>query len=252
MENKVVLITGGTGKLGRLFVKHFADRGYKVIFTSRHRTKIDKLCEELKHLKSKLFGIEVDFLERNFTEKIISFIEEFKIFPEVLINNARNLENLKLETAVPERKQWLNEFLIDVVAPYEISIALAYHPNSKLKNIVNISSIYGVVAANPNLYENPQLESPIHYSVAKSALIHLTKELAVRLADKGIRVNCVSYGGVEGRVDEGFQKRYSNFCPSGRMLSESEVVGAVEFLVSDGASGITGHNLIVDGGWTIW
>ena len=92
----------------------------------------------------------------------------------------------------------------------------------------------------------------MNYGVTKAALIHLTKELAVRLAPRGISVNAVSYGGVEGRVDGGFRERYGRLCPTGRMLDDSQVFGAVKFLCSSDSSGMTGHNLIVDGGWTIW
>ena len=124
--------------------------------------------------------------------------------------------------------------------------------NSKLKNIINVSSIYGMVAPTPGIYKDFEKESPINYGVAKAALIQLTRELAVRLADKNIRVNSISYGGVEGRADKNFKKRYGQFCPDGRMLRRDEVYGAISFLLSEASSGMTGHNLVVDGGWTIW
>jgi NAD(P)-dependent dehydrogenase (short-subunit alcohol dehydrogenase family) len=79
----------------------------------------------------------------------------------------------------------------------------------------------------------------------------LTKELAVRLAGRHIRVNAISFGGVEGRVNEAFKARYAQFCPLGRMLNDNDLAGPVEFLATPASSGVTGHNLVVDGGWTI-
>ncbi len=79
-----------------------------------------------------------------------------------------------------------------------------------------------------------------------------TKNLAVQLAKLNIRVNSISYGGVEGRASKEFKERYARLCPIARMLKIKEVVGAVEFLATDMSSGMIGHNLIIDGGWTIW
>src|SRR5690606_31612798 len=151
-----------------------------------------------------------------------------------------------------DRREFQAEYLMDVVVPYELSMALFNSQPENLKTITNIGSQYGVVAANPHLYEDFLRQSPIQYGVAKAALAHLTKELAVRLADKDIRVNCIAYGGVEGRVDAEFRKRYANLTPSRRMLSESELVGPLEALIQNGSSAITGQTLIADGGWSLW
>ena len=256
MDNfRTVFITGGTGKIGSQLVKHFLCKDFNVIFTSRSGENIKTMLEKFRthSHQNQLYGLAVDITEENSSIQILDFLSKNKIWPNSLINNARNVDYLKLQdNFMPSRASWMGEFLLDVVVPCELSMALAYHKDSELKSIINIASIYGVVPPNPTLYENPERESPINYSVAKSALIHLTKELAIRLADKKIRVNAISYGGVEGRVSEEFKKRYARLCPMGRMLKEEEVVGAVYFLVSEMSAGITGHNLVVDGGWTVW
>ena len=144
------------------------------------------------------------------------------------------------------------ELLMDVVIPYELTMALSLQTGSKLASVVNIGSQYGVVTPNLKLYTDPLKESPLHYGVAKAGLGHLTKELAVRLAANDIRVNCVAFGGVEGRVDDDFKKRYSELCPMGRMLNESDLFRPVDMLLSPETSAITGHTLVVDGGWSIW
>ena len=88
--------------------------------------------------------------------------------------------------------------------------------------------------------------------VAKAALSHLTKELAIRFASKGIQVNCVAYGGVEGRVDAEFKDRYSKMVPMGRMLLEDEITWPLDALLSEKSRPMTGQTLNFDGGWTIW
>lgn len=254
-NEKSILITGGTGKIGSVLVKHFLKKGFIVFFTSRSNQNIEKVYKLLEDFFSqeKLFGICVDLEKENFTDKITSFLIKKGIWPRYLINNARNREYTKIKKGhfLP-RKKWRGELLMDVIVPYELSVALVNHEKSSTENIINIASMYGVVAANPNLYENPELESPINYSVAKAALIHLTKELAIRFASKGVRVNSISYGGVEGRVTKEFKQRYAKLCPLGRMLKEDEVIGAADFLASDKSVGMTGHNLVIDGGWSVW
>ncbi len=257
LKNKpsTILLTGATGKLGTIFLSNLLENGHQVIITSRKTNKLAPILKTFtKYTKAKkLLGLAVDLTAPNASAHLIAFFTKQKCWPHTIINNARSIDHLKMgRHGMPTRKDWLGEFLLDVVVPFELSMNVVLHKNSKLKNIINIASMYGVVAANPKLYDDPEQDSPIQYSVAKAALIHLTKELAVRLAPKGIRVNCISYGGVEGRNDSKFLKRYSQLCPIGRMLKDDDVYGAIEFLDSEKSQGVTGHNLIVDGGWSIW
>lgn len=253
MDSKSIFITGGTGKVGTQLVHHFLEKGYKVIFTSRSSEKIKLLtnnCEKFG-VNNNLFSILVDLESKEGIKTIINWMQTHNYWPHTIINNARNIDYLKMDNGEVNRDDWLGELTMDVIIPYELSIALAKNKSSNLENIINISSMYGVVPANPNLYEDFQNQSPIHYGVSKAALIHLTKELSIRLAPH-IRVNTVSYGGIEGRVDDSFKNRYAKLCPMGRMLDEHEVVGAADFLASKSSSGMTGQNLIVDGGWSVW
>ena len=112
--------------------------------------------------------------------------------------------------------------------------------------------MYGSVAANPALYEGDSAQSPIQYGLAKAGLHHLTKELSVRFAKDNIRVNCIAFGGVEGRSHSDFKSRYAMLSPMGRMLREEEVIGPLEFLITTASSSITGHTIAADGGWTVW
>jgi NAD(P)-dependent dehydrogenase (short-subunit alcohol dehydrogenase family) len=148
-----------------------------------------------------------------------------------------------------KKENWLNEYNLDVAVSYELSMILA--KKMPLEKIINISSIYGVSAFNPYLYDG-EFRPPLQYACAKAALIQLTKCMAVMFANKDIQVNCVSFGGIEGRVDKEFAIRYARLCPQGRMMKENEVVGVVDFLISSNSAYITGQNIVVDGGWTLW
>jgi len=252
ISDRVIFITGGTGKIGQILIEHFLNKGDTVATTSRSQESFFAL--QKKHDKNaKLIGIMADFTQPDSISHIIEFLNQRKINPECLINNARNIDFLNIaNTGIIERKNFIGELLVDVIAPYELTMALAMSSHKFLKRVINISSQYGLVAANPNLYDDHVLQSPLHYSVAKSAVIQLTRELAVRLAKFEIQVNCVAFGGIEGRVSKEFQQRYSKLCPMGRMLKDEEVIGAIDMLSSDACSGMTGHTLVVDGGWSIW
>ena len=250
---KTIVLTGVTGLIGRVLLKHFVDSGDVVIGIGRSSEALDKLAHELGNASNQFHYVIADLSTKNACDQIKGSLLSADLWPDCLINNARDASYLRLSASgTVARDDFMGELLMDVVVPYELTISLAMQPNSNLKSVVNIGSQYGVVAPNLNLYTNPVTDSPLHYGVAKAGLGHLTNELAIRLANRGIRVNCVAFGGVEGRVDEDFKARYSLLCPMGRMLSQSELSGPVDLLLSSGSSAITGHTLIVDGGWSLW
>lgn len=252
MTPQTILITGGTGKFGRNFVSHFSKKNWTVLFTSTSEERVDELLASLGE-PSNVFGFVSNLMEPTSIEELTSQVNNKEFCVNHIVNNARSLKFLKADQkGQTGRDDFLQEYLLDVVVPYELSMAFYKNNPLDLKTIINISSQYGVVAANPNLYDDYLTQSPIQYSVAKAALGHLTKELAVRFAINDIRVNCIAYGGVDGRVDDEFKKRYARLTPSARMLSEQELVGPLEFLVSDQSSSMNGHTLVADGGWSIW
>lgn len=118
--------------------------------------------------------------------------------------------------------------------------------------VVNFSSTYGNVSANPNIYGDSGINSPVAYATSKGGIIQLTRYMAVHLAKHKIRVNCLSPGGVLNNQTEEFISNYSNLTPLSRMSQASEYVAAVVFMLGPGASYMTGSNMIVDGGWTAW
>lgn len=253
MNPRTILITGGSGKFGQTLVKHFLATGDRVIATCLTDASLEKLHSTHIGVGDRFVGLKADLTEKDAAALLRQRLDSLNLQPDGLVNNARSVAFLKIgEDGLVCRENFVNEYLLDVVVPYELTMAIAQQSGSKLRRVLNIGSQYGTVAANPNLYTDPVKQSPLHYGVAKAALAHLTKELAVRLAGRGVQVNCVAFGGVEGRVDEAFKQRYAQLCPMGRMLKDDEVVGPVEMLLSDKSSGITGHILAVDGGWGIW
>jgi NAD(P)-dependent dehydrogenase (short-subunit alcohol dehydrogenase family) len=248
------LITGSTGKFGRVLVADRLKRGDIVIAVASRSETLAALADRYAEAATnrRLVTVPCDLTALDAAQDIVEFCRREGVLPERVVNNARNLSYLKTsEDGRIRRADFLGELTLDVVSPCELTLALAVMPQSTLKRVVNIGSQYGVVAPNRALYNDMAREIPIHYGVAKAALIQLSRELAVRLAPR-VQVNCISFGGVEGRADAAFQQRYAKLAPAGRMLREDEIVGPVEFLLSDSSSGMTGHNLVVDGGWTTW
>jgi len=118
-------------------------------------------------------------------------------------------------------------------------------------SVVLLSSIYGMVGPDMRLYEGTGMANPLAYGASKAGLEQLARSLATQLAPH-VRVNTVSPGGVERGQPESFQKRYCDRVPLGRMATEEDIKGAIAYLASDLSSYVTGHNLVVDGGWTAW
>ena len=119
-------------------------------------------------------------------------------------------------------------------------------------NIINIASLYGVVSPNHRMYPDTGIYQPVAYSVSKAGVIPLTRYLATLWAEKGVRVNSITPGGVYNQHNEIFMTRFSSLNPLGRMAEDWEMQGALIYLASDASSYCIGHNLVVDGGWTAW
>ena len=117
--------------------------------------------------------------------------------------------------------------------------------------VVVFGSIYGVVGPDPGLYDGTAMANPTAYGASKGGLLQLVRYLATTLAPR-VRVNAISPGGVERGQPAAFRERYHARTPLGRMATEEDVKGAVAFLASDLSAYVTGHNLVVDGGWTAW
>ena len=119
-------------------------------------------------------------------------------------------------------------------------------------SIINIASLYGVVSPNHNMYPGTGIVQPVAYTVSKHGVIGLTKYVSTWFAKSGIRVNSITPGGIYDGHDGLFLERFKNLNPIGKMSDKSELQGGIVFLASDSSSHVIGHNLIIDGGWTVW
>jgi len=250
---KTVLITGATGKLGRAIARYLAPLGWDLVLTSRKAERCESLAEELRVHSGVVHAVALDLLIEKSVDTLAARVAAMGGRVTHVVSNARSLDTLAVgEDGLSQVQPLMDEFAIDVVAPYRMLMSIAHDPRHALQAVVTIGSQYGEVAPNSALYDGDLSRSPVQYGIAKAALHHMTRELAVRLAPQ-VRVNCVAYGGFAGRTDVEFQNRYARLSPLGRMLTDDDAGGPVAFLLDDAAAAaVTGHVLVADGGWSVW
>lgn len=241
-----ILITGGTGLVGIELLKHLKNDNHNLVITSRNVNKTKELLRE--HGLEDISIIFVDLMSENATENIISNLKENI---DVVIHNARSVEYLIIKNGTISSRDFQSELYMAVVFPYLLLEGLL-KSSQPIKDIIFINSIYGVVAPNKGLYDDLNNESAINYGVSKAAQIHLSKELAVRYSDFGIRSNCISFGGIKGRASQDFMKKYDKLTPLKGMLALQDLYPPIKFLLDNNDLPITGENIKIDGGWTIW
>lgn len=236
---KTVLLTGSSGELGRFVSGRLRDDGFRVVEVMRQ-----------KHLgiseKPAIDVIQADLLVAGGTENVVRSLELISQDLYAFVHLARDKKNLVGPNAGP--REWLKEYELSVVAPFRLSNHLS--ARFGVQRVVLASSIYGMVAQQPRIYNDSLALNP-HYGAAKAATIQVVKDLAIALAPR-CQVNSISWGGIDVGKSQDPYIRYSVENPSARMITLDEASGAISFLLSPNASGISGHNLVVDGGWTAW
>jgi NAD(P)-dependent dehydrogenase (short-subunit alcohol dehydrogenase family) len=264
VKNKIVILTGGLGQLGRQFTKELVGRGARVaILDLCVNEKISKECGRQRKKGPVLF-IQTDVTKKASVESALAQVQNKWGFPDALINNAAidsppdapAEENGPFET-YPE-KSWDKVMEVNLKGVFICSqIVGRQMAIAGRGSIINICSIYGLVSPDQRIYEYRQKGSapffkPVAYSASKSALLNITRYLATYWGKKKIRVNTLTLGGVFNNQDLEFLKGYCSRVPAGRMANDNEYNGAIIFLISDASSYMTGSNLIIDGGWTAW
>jgi NAD(P)-dependent dehydrogenase (short-subunit alcohol dehydrogenase family) len=260
VKNKKILITGATGILGSVYAEGFSQHGADVAVVDLD----EKLCLKKARELSKKYGTSALGIGCDITNKEAVNAAVQKVMSEygridVLVNNAAaKSENFFAPFEEFPTADWDHVMGVNVNGIFLCCQAVAGEMEKrKSGSIINISSIYGIVAPDQRIYEGSFYEgkginTPLIYSTSKSAVVGLTRYLATYLAPYTIRVNAVTPGGVFSGQNDTFVKRYSERCPLGRMAKPEEIFSAVFFLATDASSYITGHNLVVDGGWSVW
>ncbi|MFZ2784336.1 MAG: SDR family oxidoreductase [Sediminibacterium sp.] len=242
LRDKIIIVTGGNGLLGKDLVKYLLDSGAKVVNAE---------LEVLEDIDDDL--ISCDVTSKNSVKRLIEIVLDKYGHIDGLVNNAypRTLDwGNKFEDILLE--SWKSNVDMQLNSAFYIS-QLVLEVMKKFKNgsIVNIASIYGVVGNDFTIYDNTDgMTSPAAYSAIKGGIINLTRYLASYYGEYGIRVNCVSPGGIFNHQNPQFIKQFEKKVPLKRMAKPSDISPSIGFLLSDEATYITGHNLIVDGGWT--
>ena len=240
LQNKVIIVTGGSGLIGREIIKDITSKGGIAINVDigvetdlEKRTVYgditsEESIKETIKLVYKKFG-KIDGLVNNAYPRTADWGD---IFEDVSFSSWKKNVDMQMNSVF---------LFIQKIAPFLIK--------SK-GSVVNIASIYGVVGNDMSLYENTKIKTAPAYCAIKGGIINFTRYMASYYGKKGVRFNCVSPGGIFDNQDPIFVKNYEDKVPMARMGNPDDIAPSVAFLLSDDSKYITGQNIIVDGGWT--
>ena len=268
LKDKVIVVTGASGLLGKMHVEAIASQGGIPVIVDINK---DGLNEVYSYILSE-YSIEC-FIEivdiTNEGELLSSSLRIIEKYGKIdgLVNNAARNPSISKDQKINfnrlesfDRKVWDLDLSVGVTGSflcikyygYQISL------NENGGSIVNISSDLGIIAPDQRIYEQEGLDKdkqpvkPVSYSVAKSALLGLSRYVATYWAIENVRSNCLLPGGVQTDQDDVFINKLTNLIPLKRMAKNNEYQAAVIFLLSDASSYMTGTNLIMDGGRSTW
>jgi NAD(P)-dependent dehydrogenase (short-subunit alcohol dehydrogenase family) len=255
LNGKVVVITGGAGLLGKEFVKAVVENsGTAIIADINEQIGI----EAKQELSKELDTVNIEFVKLDITSKksiseaIESINYEYKKI-DALVNNAypRNKSYGKHFFDV-EFDDFCDNVNMNLGGYFLTSQQFAlYFKKQGYGNIINISSIYGVVAPKFEIYDGTTMTVPVEYAAIKSALVHLTKYMASYLKSMSIRINAISPGGIFDGQPESFLNNYKKQCLNKGMLDKSDLVGSLVYLLSDMSKYVNGQNIVVDDGFCL-
>lgn len=254
LNGKVVVVTGGGGFLGRSFSEAICAAGGTVIIAEKNAAEGKPVAADLyKRFDGRAIFIQTDITSDASLQALIESVHNEFGYIDALVNNAypRNKNYGR-----PFEEVTYTDFVDNVgmhVGGYFLTSKhfLNYFASRKQGNIINLASIYGVIAPRFEIYEGLNKTMPVEYAVIKSSVIHLTKYITRYYKGKNIRCNCISPGGIRNQEPEEFVQRYNTYSNNKGMLAPKDLSGALVFLLSDASAFVNGQNLVVDDGWSL-
>jgi NAD(P)-dependent dehydrogenase (short-subunit alcohol dehydrogenase family) len=258
LNNEVVIITGASGQMGLHYVKLFLNQNSKVFAIDLADSYVDKKVNE----NTNFLYFKCDVTNPENLILALDFCKNYLGSPTALINNAA-IDSPPSSSGL--NTGYLNDYPKETWEKVlDVNISGTFYPcqifgsemeKNKYGTIINISSIYGLVSPDQSIYDYKRKNGevffkPIAYSASKSAIMNLTRYLAVYWAKVNVRVNTLVLSGIYNNQEKEFLDSYNKRIPIGRMASPEDFDGALVFLVSKSSAYMTGTNLIIDGGWT--
>ncbi|HTV22134.1 MAG TPA: SDR family oxidoreductase [Polyangiaceae bacterium] len=264
LTGKVAVVTGALGLLGKEHCRGLARAGAYVVATDLDAARLTAFADELRaeHGRDAL-GMAADVTEERSLDQLRAAVLGRFDRIDVLVNNAAIDDKFSRDDVGQSRFEEypIERFRRVIDANVTGVFACCQRLGSAMAergggSIVNVASTYGIVAPNQDLYRAPDGSQSFYkgaaYPTSKAAVLQLTRFLAAYWGERGVRVNALSPGGVDNGQDAHFRSRYAERTPLGRMARATDYVGALVFLASDASTYMTGANLVVDGGFTIW
>jgi len=255
LKDKIVVITGGAGLIGKEFVKSIIEEGgIAVIADIDKKRGIEATKAAEKYSKSKnVFFVNLDITSKNSIKECIALVHKKYGKIDALVNNAyprnKNYGKHFFDIEYDDFVYNLGSNLGGCVIPSQLFAM--FFQNQGYGNIINISSIYGLIAPKFEIYQNTTISMPAEYAATKSGLIHLTKYMAKYFKGMNIRVNVISPGGIEDGQPEVFLRNYNTKCSTKGMLDKTDLNGTLVYLLSDMSKYVNGQNIVVDDGFSL-
>lgn len=259
LKGRRALITGAAGHIGLAVSETLLELGAAVFLTDIEMEALAKRADDLSSLhgagriRSRPYDLTDEFAVRQMVDQAISQLSGL----DILVHCAAFVgTNRAAGWAVPFEDQtvaaWDDAMRVNITSAFVmLQEAREALKASRKGSVIFFSSIYGVVGPDMRLYEGTGMANPAGYGASKAGVLQLARYLATVLAPH-IRVNAITPGGVSRNQPAEFQEKYLQRTPLRRMATEEDVKGAVAYLASDLSSYVTGHNLVIDGGWTAW
>lgn len=262
LEGRVAVVTGAFGRLGPVWCGALLEAGATVVGVDLPGASPSAAYAGLeREAGGRLHTFSADVLDRGSLEAVRERCEGLSAIPSVLVNNA-GLD----QPPGPAATYRLEEIPVEVFrAVVEVNLVGAFLAaqvfgagmvSAGRGSIVNIGSLYASVSPDARFYDHlptdPPFLKPPGYGASKAGLVNLTRYLAAHWGPRGVRVNALSPGGVEGGQDPEFKRKFVDRVPLGRMAAPEDLRGPLIFLASDASSYVTGVELRVDGGFTSW